>query len=66
MARPEDMRCEVRVGSGRCTGEKTFDMESGQWVRCCADHLAQENKARAEGGERLEWHSEAEEEDDDD
>lgn len=51
--KPEDTRCQVAVGGGRCTREITFDTESGNWLKWCAEHQAQEEEARIEGGPRL-------------
>lgn len=62
MPRPEDTRCRAAVGNGRCKNEIVYDTEGDNWSRWCDKHLAEENEARAEGGERVKTFTETEEE----
>lgn len=52
--RPADPRCEAKKGKGRCKNDKSFDTESGNWLRWCDEHEAVEAAARTEGGARVE------------
>jgi hypothetical protein len=53
MAKPNDTRCQAKVGNGRCKNEIILNAESGDWLIWCQAHEDQENEARVEGGERV-------------
>lgn len=58
MAKPSDTRCRAQIinedgEDDRCEGEIIIDPNTGDWLVWCADHQAQEELARREGGERV-------------
>lgn len=58
MVKPADTQCRAVVvdedgEESRCENEISVNTETGDWMIWCGTHLAEEQEARANGGERL-------------